>query len=107
MKKPVEYSEFIVPVCLSSEEYVDYDDVKAVATSFKRNSGGYVDEFNLTKSTKELTMRGDEQCENRIKSLSFVPDTDICSFDDKADLGADSHGVCHSALFTPLFFIYD
>jgi hypothetical protein len=104
LKKPVEYSEFIVPVCLPSEEYVDYDRMKAEATSFKPNSGDYVDEFNLTKSTKELTMRGDEQCENRIKSLSFVSDLKICWFDDQFDLSRHGHSVRDSARFFCSFF---
>ncbi len=72
---------------------MDFDNVRVVANSFKSDGNVHLDQFNLTKATMQLTIKSDEQCENRIRHVNFDPYLNLCTFDDTLDLAKDTNGV--------------
>ena len=92
-------------MCLPSEDYVDYDNVKVMISGYKPNKYGAWDHLNLTKSFMQLTMRSDEECEARIKHSVFNPDEMLCTFDDEGDLAADADPVTSNEFLSNCSFI--
>ncbi len=82
-----------MPVCLPSDEHVDYDQMRALTTGFKSNSRGAYNQHNLTRTQTAMTMRGDRVCTKRLQT--FDSKLSLCSFDESQFLADESQSVSY------------
>jgi hypothetical protein len=97
-KSPVEFSQFIVPICLSGGKRVNYEGKSATISSFEVDAERKIDPDALTKSHRSMLTLSDEACERKLgqNGVSFFDSKlQICSFHEAEDALNDSQPVIY------------
>ncbi len=84
-KAPVNYTKYIVPVCLAGEGLVDYNGTRATLTSLRPCPEGNLTACNITKTEKSLMIKGDVECDDRLREFDHDMRVQICTFGDFED----------------------